>query len=206
MKKTLLVLLTIISISCQAQAPEKYNLGFEKHSESTSLSDGWLKWGNYELIIDSIAYSGKKSGKITSNQTENTFGCIAYKIPANYKGKTIQLNGYMKIKNVENGFAGLLLRVDGNGSSLAFDNMQNQNITGTKDWQKYSITLDYPEDAENIFIAGMLSGKGEAWFDDFVLSIAGNNVQTLKETERSLSKAQLDKEFDSGSLIKFSNS
>jgi len=205
MKKTLLVLLTIISISCQAQAPEKYNLGFEKHSESTSLSDGWLKWGNYELIIDSIAYSGKKSGKITSNQTGNTFGCIAYKIPAKYKGKTIQLNGYMKIKNVENGFAGLLLRVDGNGSSLAFDNMQNQNITGTKDWQKYSITLDYPEDAENIFIAGMLSGKGEVWFDDFVLSIDGKNVQTLKETERALSKAQLDKEFDSGSLIKFSN-
>ena len=205
MKKILLALLTIISFNCQAQNPEKYNLGFENQSEEKSLSDGWFKWGNYELTIDSIAHSGKNSGKITSDQTGSSFGSIAYKIPANYVGKTIQLEGYMKIKNVENGFAGLLLRVDGNGSSLAFDNMQNQKISGTKDWQKYNITLNFPEEAENIYIAGILSGKGEAWFDDFVLSIDGKNVQTLKEVEKELSKAQLDKEFDNGSLLTFSN-
>ena len=204
MKKILIVLLIIVSISCQAQEPEKYNLDFEKQSENTSLSDGWVKWGNYELTIDSITHSGNKSGKITSDQTGSSFGSIAYKIPANYSGKTIQLDGYMKIKNVENGFAGLLLRVDGNGSSLAFDNMQNQNVTGTRDWQKYTISLNYPEEAENIIIAGILSGKGEAWFDDFTLSIDGKDVQTLKKVEKQLSKAQLDKEFDSGSLIEFS--
>lgn len=205
MKKTLIVLLTIISISCQAQEPEKYNLGFENKSENASLSDGWFKWGNYELTIDSVAHSGEKSGKITSDQIGSSFGCIAYKIPANYEGKEIKLEGFIKIKNVENGFAGLLLRVDGNASSLAFDNMQNQNITGTRDWQKYNITLIYPEGAENIFIAGILTGKGEAWFDDFTLSIDGKNVQALKEAEKQLSKAQLDKEFDSGSLIELSN-
>lgn len=205
MKKTLIVLLTIVSISCQAQKPEKYNLGFEKQSESTSLSDGWIKWGNYELTTDSVAHSGTKSGKITSDQTGSSFGSIAYKIPANYEGKEIRLEGFMKIKDVENGFAGLLLRVDGNGTSLAFDNMQNQNITGTRDWQKYNITLNYPEGAENIFIAGILTGRGEAWFDDFVLSIDGKNVQTLKEVEKKLSKAQLDKEFDNGTLIEISN-
>ncbi|SHJ18858.1 Peptidase family S41 [Mesonia phycicola] len=161
--------------------------------------------GNYNLTIENVAHSGKKSGKITSDQTGSSFGSIAYKIPANYEGKKIKLEGFMKIKDVENGFAGLLLRVDGNGTSLAFDNMQNQNISGTKDWQKYTIKLDYPEEAENIFIAGILSGKGEAWFDDFVLSIDGKNVQTLKEVEKQLSKAQLDKEFDNGSLIEFSN-
>lgn len=205
MKKTLIVLLTIVSIICQAQKPEKYNLGFEKQSESASLSDGWFKWGNYELTTDSVAHSGTKSGKITSDQTGSSFGSIAYKIPANYEGKEIRLEGFMKIKDVENGFAGLLLRVDGNGTSLAFDNMQNQNITGTRDWQKYNISLNYPEGAENIFIAGILTGRGEAWFDDFVLSIDGKNVQTLKEVEKKLSKAQLDKEFDNGSLIEISN-
>lgn len=205
MKKILIALLTIISFSCQAQETEKYNLGFENQQENETLSDGWFKWGNYELKIDAIAHSGKKSGKITSDQTGSSFGSIAYKIPANYVGKTIKLEGYMKIQNVENGFAGLLLRVDGNGSSLAFDNMQNQNVSVTKDWQKYSITLDYPEEAENIFIAGILSGKGEAWFDDFTLSIDGKNIQTLKEVEKELSKAQRDKEFDNGSSIELSN-
>src|SRR5690554_2633407 len=205
MKKTLIALLAIISLNCQGQETEKYNLGFEKQSEENLLSDDWFKWGNYELTIESVSHSGKKSGKITSDQTGSSFGSIAYKIPANYEGKKLKLEGFMKIKDVENGFAGLLLRVDGNGTSLSFDNMQNQNITGTRDWQKYSITLDYPEEAENIYIARILSGEGEAWFDDFVLSIDGKNVQTLKETEKELSKAQLDKEFDSGSLIQFSN-
>jgi len=205
LNKILFLLLTIYSIDCQAQETEKFNLGFENQSKKTSLTDGWFKWGDYELSIDSIAHSGRNSGKITSDQTGSSFGSIAYKIPANYAGKKIKLEGFMKIKNVENGFAGLLLRVDGNGSSLVFDNMQNQNITGTKDWQKYTISLDYPEEAENIFIAGILSGKGEAWFDDFVLSIDGENVQTLKEGKKELSKVQLDKEFDNGSLIELPN-
>ena len=156
-------------------------------------------------MIDNFAHSGKKSGKITSDSIGSSFGSIAYKIPANYKGSTIKLEGFMKIKNVENGFSGLLLRVDGNGSSLAFDNMQNQKISGTKDWEKYSITLNYPEGAESIFIAGILSGKGEAWFDDFNLSIDGKDIQTLNEEKKELLKAQLDKEFDNGSLVKLSN-
>ena len=99
-----------------------------------------IKWGTYEITIDSLAHSGKKSGKITSNEAGNSFGGIAYKIPANYNGSKIKLEGFMKIKNVKNGFAGLILSVDGNERSLAFDNMQNQNISGTKDWGKYSIT------------------------------------------------------------------
>ena len=131
MKKSLIALLTIISLNCQGQKTEKYNLGFEKQADENSLSDDWFKWGNYELTIDENAHSGKKSGKITSDPTGSSFGSIAYKIPANYEGKTIKLEGFMKIKDVENGFAGLLLRVDGNGTSLAFDNMQNQNISGT---------------------------------------------------------------------------
>ena len=204
MKQILIFLILITTLSTQAQTNEKFNLGFENQKEKTSLSDGWFKWGNYKLTIEKKAHSGTKSGKITSSDNSK-FGSIAYKISGNYIGKNIKLEGYMKIKNVKNGFAGLLLRIDGNGSTLAFDNMKNQKISGTKDWQKYSITLDYPQGAETIFIAGILSGKGEAWFDDFTLSIDGKNVQTLKEVEKELTKAELDKEFDNGSLIELSN-
>lgn len=203
--KILLAFLTIISLNCQAQQVDKYNLGFENQKDEKALSDGWFKWGKYELTIDSLTHSGKKSGKITSDKAGDSFGSIAYNIPANYKGSIIKLEGFMKIKNVENGFAGLLLRVDGNGSSLAFDNMQNQKISGTRDWQKYTITFSYPEGAESIFIAGILAGKGEAWFDDFTVTIDGNDIQTLKEEKKELTKAQLDKEFHNGSSIKLSN-
>ena len=202
MKQIITFILTIsLTVCCQGQENTKFNLGFENHENSEGLSDGWIKWGNYELSIDNQSHSGDKSGKITSDQSGSSFGSIAYKIPANYAGEQIQLKGYMKIRDVEHGFAGLLLRVDGNGGSLAFDNMQRQNISGTKDWQEYTITLDYPDAAETIFIAGILSGKGEAWFDDFVLSIDGQNVELLKEVEREVPKALLDKSFDNGSTV-----
>ena len=204
MKQILAFVFLILSINCQSQSAEKFNLGFEIQSDKASLPDGWFQWGDYDLTIDENAHSGSKSGKITSNENGG-FGSIAYEIPAVYVGKSIKLEGYMKIKNVENGFAGLLLRIDGDGSFLAFDNMQSQNVNGTKDWEKYSITLDYPEDAESIVVAGFLGGKGEAWFDDFVLSIDGKNIQSLKEVEKILPQAQIDNAFDNGSLVAISN-
>lgn len=200
MKKIAIFVLTSFMICCHAQTVQKFNLGFEKQNDGNLLSDGWIKWGNYVLSIDSLSNSGEKSGKITSTKNAR-FGSIAYRIPASYKGSSIKLEGYMKIKNVENGFAGLLLRVDGFGKALAFDNMQKQNISGTRDWQKYSIELNYPEEADNIYVAGILTGKGEAWFDDFELTIDGKSIQSLKETIRSANKANLDKEFDKGSKV-----
>ncbi|MFA9391515.1 MAG: S41 family peptidase [Prolixibacteraceae bacterium] len=197
---TFLFLISLIT-SCHSETEQKFNLGFEKQTNQHALSDGWFKWGNYELSIDSMSHSGLKSGKISATETGN-FGSIAYQLPANYTGKTIQLEGYIKIKNVEFGFAGLLLRVDDdNKKVLVGDNMHGQNVSGTRDWQKYTITLDYPENAEKIYVAGLLTGKGEAWFDDFVLSIDGKNIQTLKETEKPIYNAKQDKKFDAGSKI-----
>ena len=192
-----MIMMTVI---CLGQTNQKFNLDFENHAKETDLADGWFQWGNYTITNDDQSHSGKKSGKITSSSNGN-FGSIAYRIPAKYEGKTITLEGYMKVKNVTGGFAGLLLRIDGNGTSLAFDNMQKMNISGTEDWKKYSITLEYPENGEQIYVAGILVGKGEAWFDDFVVLIDGQNIQSLIETERVLTVAQQDRAFDKGSAI-----
>ncbi|WP_339916226.1 S41 family peptidase [Yeosuana marina] len=204
MKQLILIILSLFFFSCSSQTENKFNLDFETYDSTYKFPKDWFEWGDYNLSADTIyVHSGKFSGKIKSTKKGGSFGSIAYKIPANYKGKSIQLEGYMKIKNVENGFGGLLLRLDGNGKVLAFDNMENQNINGTKDWHKYSITLPYPEDAETIFIAGIMTGTGEAWFDDFILTIDGKDVQTLIEIEKPIYKATLDNEFDLGSKIKF---
>ncbi len=107
----------------------------------------------------------------------------------------------MKIKNVE-GFAGLYLGIYGRGNPLAEEFMEKEKISGSKDWQKYTITIDFPAEADSILVGGVLLGKGDAWFDHFVLTIDGKNVQTLKESDKPVYKALLDKEFDSGSKIK----
>ncbi|MFK7747336.1 MAG: S41 family peptidase [Kordia sp.] len=180
----------------------KFNFDFEKASPRNDLPDNWFKWGTYKVTKDTKAHSGKFAGKIHAKGKNDSFGCITYQVPADFEGTTISLTGYMKTKDVK-GYAGLLLRVDGNGKSLVFDNMSKQKIEGTNDWKKYTITLDYPEDAEMIFVAGILSGEGVAWFDDFELTIDGKDVQLIKESEKKVYKAELDTTFDTGSKVTF---
>ncbi|MBJ6369846.1 S41 family peptidase [Snuella sedimenti] len=197
-----LIIISLLSISCYCQKIKKFNLDFETYDSLYLFPKGWMEWGDYQLSADTIfAYSGKFASKITSTNNGDSFGSIAYKIPANYKGDTIRLDGYMKIKNIEGGFGGLLLRINGDGKMLAFDNMERQNVHGTKDWQKYSISLPYPKNAETIFVAGIMTGNGEAWFDDFVITIDGKDIQTLKEKNKPTYKAKLDNEFDLNSKI-----
>ena len=198
---TLVIILS--TLGCNTKSTGIFNLGFEIQNDTDNLSDGWANWGNYPVSIDEESYTGSKSGKITSDANGSSYGSMAYKIPANYSGRNIRLDGYMKIKDVSDGFAGLLLRVDGNERPIVFDNMAKQNIDGTRDWQKYSIILDYPKNAKNIYVAGILKGKGEAWFDDFTLSIDGKNVQSIQNTKQDTPLALLDNEFDSGSNLKF---
>jgi C-terminal processing protease CtpA/Prc len=208
MKNTLSLFLFLflfaITIGTAQETTKKieFNLDFEKTSPRKPMPDNWYKWGTYTVTKDTKAHSGSYAGKVASKNEEGSFGCITHNIPAVYAGTSISLTGYMKTKDVE-GYAGLLLRIDGNGEVLEFDNMKKQKINGTTDWTKYTVTLNYSEEAETIFVAGILSGKGEAWFDDFVVTIDGKDIQTIKESEQRIYKATLDTAFDTGSNVKF---
>lgn len=203
MKHLILGCLLFAALHSHAQNESKFNLGFEQLTDKNGLPDGWIKWGNYDIIADSQAYSGARCAKISAPPGASTFGSIAYRIPAYYHGKTIRLEGYIKISNVAAGFAGLLLRIDGNGKSMAFDNMESQNLNGTHDWKKYAISFQYPKGAEELYVAGILVGSGEAWFDDLTLSIDGQDVQHLKTSQPEWFPASADSSFDHGSTVVF---
>ena len=112
---TLLLLILVLNCNSHAQTP-KFNLDFEQNIQNNQLPDNWFKWGTYDLQKDSLnAHSGKFSSLINSGLSASSFGSVALKIPAKYIGDSITLEGYMKTENVEDGFAGLLLRIDGNG-------------------------------------------------------------------------------------------
>lgn len=201
---TILVLILALFNCAEKKSAPKFNLDFESNSLRNKLPDNWMDWSTkgYSAGKDSlVTYHGKYSMVISSNDESipNSFGSAAYVLPANYSGREIMLEGYLKLEAVKNGFAGLLLRIDGDGQILEFDNMQMQNVSGTQNWAKYSIKLPFHEGAKQIFVAGMLTGKGKVWFDDFKLSIDGEDIAELKPVEPK--KSDLDDEFDSGSKI-----
>ena len=129
MKKYILtVLISVLTLSINCQTREnnsKFNLDFEKVSNSQQLPDGWGRWEHpsYSFIIDSVTKnSGKYSLRIesqTDDIVKGEFGCPRYSIPAIYEGNTITVKAFMKLEKVENPI-GLLLRIDGNAGSLQF--------------------------------------------------------------------------------------
>lgn len=206
------ILFNIIFIFCtvtslaQNNKIQKFNFNFEEAKTSIPSSQNWFVWGSYNVQRDSsMVFTGKYSVKVEDSGDNDSFGCVAFAIPNKYKGKEIKLEGYMKTLDVENGFAGLMLRLDKDKETIGFDNMQNQNINGSNEWKKYSITLPLPDDVDMIYIAGILSGEGKAWFDDFRLTIDGKDFETLELSERVLAKAEMDKEFDTGSNFTLTN-
>lgn len=201
---------SVVISFCQTEnKTTDFNFGFEKTNANTKLPGNWIQWGNgYNLIIDSLE---KHSGKISvliepvGDKSKNSFGCIAFAIPANYVGKEIELKAYMKLKTVADGPIGLMLRIDGATGVLQFDNMQKKNIQGTIDWTLYSVKLPYPENAKTIYIGALLSGTGQLWVDDFQLLIDGEDLNEATQKGKKEFKAEKDNEFDKGSNLTFVN-
>lgn len=204
-----LYLLPILILNCctHPQNLDKYNLNFEQFDSKKQLSNGWFQWSDYPSSIDTKAYNGKFAGKITSDN-KGSEGRLSYVIPANFDGDSLKLEGYIKTRDVKDGFAGLMIKIEGtmqgySGLNMGFEDMRKQNINGNTNWRKYSVSLPMPENADIIILGGILTGKGEAWFDDFTLTIDGKDIQTVKENGKDIAKAKLDKEFDRGSNIEF---
>jgi C-terminal processing protease CtpA/Prc len=175
------------------------NLDFET-SENNSPTLWKLMGNNSAKVFSDFneKQQGKASAVIESEGTEG-FRAIMYTLPNNYAGRKITLSGYLKTKNVTDGFAGLWMRID---PEVAFNNMQNVGLKGTNDWKKYEITLNMsPENTQQIVIGALLSGKGKIWVDDLKVSIDGKDIENAKIFEKNLTKVELDKEFDKGSKI-----
>ena len=108
------------------------------------------------------------------------FGTMMQAIDASeYRGKRLRLSSYVKSKGVEN-WAGVWMRVDGpeQSRSLAFDNMNDRPIKGTKDWTRCDIVLDVANEATGIAFGILVNGPGTVWLDDVKFEVVTTAVPT----------------------------
>ncbi len=212
MKKTVLIsflILLYFNLFCQNEKRNKdFNLGFEKINKGDKLPEHWTKWGadDYSLLIDTVEKHGGKASLLiehSGSKSEKSIGSCVYKIPADYLGNEIELRGYLKLQNVLNGSAGLLLRIDDKaGKILEFENGHQKGLQGTtSEWNYYSVSIPIPTQAKNIYIGAWLSGSGKLWMDDFEVLINGKDISEAKQRVKIELKADRDNEFDKGSKI-----
>ncbi|WP_353130657.1 S41 family peptidase [Parapedobacter pyrenivorans] len=194
----LLLLAATVAATCQsmAQKPD-YNFDFEQVAADSAT--GWVGSSNkdYRRSLDStIAKSGNYSAVLEFIGEQPSFGTWTFVLPENYPGKKITLSGYIKTENVE-GYAGLWMRID---PQIAFNNMQQEGISGTTDWKRYEFTLTMaPERTERIVLGALLAGKGKLWVDGLKVTIDGKDIATVVPLEKPAAKR--DTAFDTGSAI-----
>jgi len=166
-----------------------------------STPRGWFLTGSnpedYDIGTDTtVAHSGTRSGFIAAQPSPRGFGTLMQEFSAEHFQSTRQrLSAYIKTAGVER-WAALWMRVDGpDGKVLAFDNMQDRPISGTRDWRSYHIVLDVPEDSEAIAFGVLLNGPGRVWLDDIQITLVGQDTPTTSK-EHTLEPAPINLDFE----------
>ena len=150
-----------------------YNSGAE---QSTNVDWLYQQWGanpGTSTITTEIAYSGKKSLKVESIYNNNVTAGWGQVLNAK-KGETYTLSTQVKTMNMTNTNYGgariLLTYINTNGQ---YATQISDPITGTTDWQKISVTLDYQADAATPLYAYLMlySEKGIVYYDEVQLEV-----------------------------------
>jgi hypothetical protein len=70
------------------------------------------------------------------------------------------------------------MRVDHPTTYTAFDNMNSRPITGTSDFTKYDVVLDFAADTVDFAFGVLLSGSGDILFGGPTFEVVDNSVPT----------------------------
>src|SRR5215469_13187779 len=197
----LIAALAASAVVCQGQDA---SLALLLNFEAPALGErgGWSGGPPGTLFIDdTVVHGGKHSGRIDRDESSSgEFSTFTKSLPIEFTGKSLQMRGWLRLENVT-GLVGLWMREDGDSPNLALENMQSQRVSGTKDWQEYSISLPLRPDAKQLFFGVLMSGHGKLWVDDLQLLVDGKAIWDAPRIERPKTQLDLDHEFDHGSGI-----
>lgn len=193
--------LVIASIACCLLVPLAA-LSLPAQMSSGGAPRGWFLAGtkpdNYTTGIDpNVPYQGHGAAflKAKPSATEG-FGTLMQNFSAGqYAGQRVRLTAPVKSESV-NDWAGLWMRVDQGASIVAFDNMQNRPIRGTRGWQDYSVVLDVPQNSTMISFGILLSKGGAVWISNVRFETVGTDVPVTGNPAPAVSKSPTNLNFD----------
>ncbi|HET9235489.1 MAG TPA: erythromycin esterase family protein, partial [Candidatus Eisenbacteria bacterium] len=137
---------------------------------SIAMDETGAKSGQRSLhLTGTPAFEGQDPGFVSATGT----------LPVgDFAGRDVRYSGWIRTEDVSN-FAGLWMRADTpDRRSTAFDNMQSQQLEGTREWSHYEIKLTIPDDTNNVNFGVLLSGQGKAWFDGLTIEVDGKPWQS----------------------------
>jgi erythromycin esterase-like protein len=103
-------------------------------------------------------------------------------------GHHVRFSGWIRSQDVSD-YTGLWWRADAQGGTIAFDNMERQQVKGTRGWQRYALELDVPAKADHVVFGALMSGRGRAWFDSLGIEIDGKSWSDTSRFDLALESA-----------------
>lgn len=206
MKLSSLLLMGLLSVpglaqDCASRATVQHCLGFEDQA-SAKLSGWWGNPANTVAADDQVRHSGHCSVRLQRDaQSSAAFTMIARRLPVDFQGGEVELRGYLRLENVS-GFAGFWMREDSGGQMLALENMQSQDVKGTRDWKEYRIALHVEPQADALVFGVLLRGTGTVWADDLQMLVDGKPIAEARA--RTGAAMPVDTESDKGSKVQVS--
>ena len=134
----------------------------------------------YTLRTDSgVVLSGSASAVLEAAADADTsrFGALVQVSSAMaFKGKRIEMSGYIATQSAPAGASIWMRADDANGTVVAFENPFLRGIRGTTEWTYQSIVMDVPKEAVALLYGAVLSGRGKVFVDDVQIRIVDESV------------------------------
>lgn len=185
------VLICLILTGCDlftVSSPDFYNLGFEQTAGDTDIPYGWEYHNKAGYTIRQVE-NKENGGKCLSifcekpdvRQFDNVdslaHNSFYLKLSPNLvKGRTLEVKARVKTKAVFQN-ARLWIKTLAGDSLLSEINDPATGLRGNKTWQQLSLTTSIREEATDIYLGGIMNGRGTAWFDDFEIRIDGKRLK-----------------------------
>ncbi len=130
--------------------------------------------GDFLAGADPTEYQRMNTVYTQMSAQSSGFGVATASFPvAAARGRQFRFSGYIRTQDIQRGYAGLWARIDGPSGMLTLDNMSGRGVRGTKDWARYDIVFDVPQQATAIYFGALHPGDGTAWFDSFAVELNG---------------------------------
>lgn len=147
-----------------------------------------------------VAHNGRWSVRLQRDaQSAQTFSVITRTLPVDFQGHTVELLGYLKLKDVS-GNAGLWIRQDDDDGLISLENMQSQQVAGTRDWAQYRVTVPLQPQARKVFFGVLVGGTGTLWADDLEILVDGKPIADAPAAPPR-PDSSVDHEFDTSSHV-----
>lgn len=168
---------------------------------SAGLPGGWYVIPPGVATLEPKSYQGKwKVVRLeTGKQKTNHKTVIEQCVKIDFQGKSIQLQGDLRTRDVK-GMAGLWLKeYTASGKLLVKKDLGAGTLNGTNAWKRHTVGLHRKRQAQVLVFGAILKGTGTAWVSHLQLNVDG---KPMSESPRIKTVNDTDREFDSGSGIK----